>query len=85
MQAVLTLQADMNAITKLKEIGWGPVRLAEALTELDRERKLTSQAISQWQKVPAGRVLQVEGLTGLSRHELRPDVFGDAPKKEQAA
>lgn len=79
LQAVLTVQAKMTtAIEKLKEIGWGPVRLSDALTQLDEERKLTSQAISQWKKVPAGRVLQVEALTGLSRHELRPDVFGVA-------
>lgn len=67
-----------STLEKLKELGWGPVRLSDALTQLDQERKLSSQAISQWKKVPAGRVLQVEALTGLSRHEMRPDVFGEA-------
>lgn len=67
-----------TAIEKLKAEGWGPVRLAAALTDLDGERKLTSQAISQWKKVPAGRALQVEAVTGISRHELRPDIFGEA-------
>ncbi len=37
-------------------------------------------AISQWTKVPAERVLAVEEFTGLSRHDLRPDLFGPAPK-----
>ncbi|PZP64983.1 MAG: hypothetical protein DI604_25710, partial [Delftia acidovorans] len=32
--------------------------------------------VSQWKKVPAERVLEVERVTGISRHELRPDVFG---------
>lgn len=42
-------------------------------------------ALSQWQQVPADKVLMVEQLTGLSRHELRPDVFGPAPAKASAA
>jgi DNA-binding transcriptional regulator YdaS (Cro superfamily) len=67
-----------STLEKLKELGWGPVRLSKAITRLDEERKLTSQAISQWEKVPAGRVLQVEAVTGLSRHDLRPDIFGEA-------
>lgn len=27
-------------------------------------------------KVPADRVLEIERLTDVSRHELRPDIFG---------
>ena len=42
----------------------------------------TPQAISQWRRVPALRVLQVEKLTGVSRHELRPDIY---PREEVAA
>jgi len=30
-------------------------------------------------QVPATRVVDIEALTGVSRHALRPDVFGDAP------
>lgn len=43
--------------------------------------------ISQWRekKVPAERVLAVEEKTGLSRHDLRPDIFGPSPKKRRAA
>ena len=41
--------------------------------------------ISQWHQVPAERVLDVERETGLSRYELRPDVFGPAPKKTRKA
>lgn len=29
-------------------------------------------------KVPANKVLEVEALTGISRHALRPDIFGKA-------
>ncbi|MDK4703873.1 Cro/CI family transcriptional regulator [Rhizobium sp. CNPSo 4062] len=57
-------------IAKLK--AGGPAALAKALGGV------TSQAVSQWKKVPAERVLDVERITGISRHELRPDVFGSA-------
>lgn len=36
---------------------------------------ITSQAISQWKRVPAERVLDVERVTGISRHDLRPDLY----------
>ncbi len=31
-------------------------------------------------RVPANKVLEVEAVTGISRHELRPDIFGPAPE-----
>lgn len=37
---------------------------------------IRSQACSNWDVVPADRVLEIERITGISRHELRPDVFG---------
>lgn len=46
---------------------------------------ITPQAISQWKKVPADRVLDVERVTGISRHELRPDIFGPPPSQEGRA
>jgi len=41
-----------------------------------------SNVISMWRlrgQVPADKVLQVEAVSGVSRHVLRPDIFGDAP------
>ena len=44
--------------------------------------------ISQWVtgrlKVAARHCLAIEAATGVSRHELRPDVFGPAPEGEAA-
>lgn len=37
-------------------------------------------ALSQWDRVPAERVLDVERITGISRHDLRPDIYGVAPE-----
>jgi len=36
---------------------------------------VTKQAISQWDEVPPLRVLAVERVSGVSRHELRPDLY----------
>jgi DNA-binding transcriptional regulator YdaS (Cro superfamily) len=44
---------------------------------LAAECKITHGAISQWDRIPAERVLEVERITGISRHELRPDIFGE--------
>lgn len=32
--------------------------------------------------VPADKVLVIEEHTGISRHELRPDVFGESKKED---
>lgn len=56
-------------------------RLAETLGVLPG-------AISQWTQVPHDRVLEVERITGISRHELRPDlsrIFVENDEKAGAA
>lgn len=50
----------------------GPARAAEALGE-------SAATIGMWKlrnRCPADKVLTVEAATGISRHELRPDIFG---------
>jgi DNA-binding transcriptional regulator YdaS (Cro superfamily) len=50
---------------------------------------ITPGAISQWDRVPAERVLEVEKATGIPRQVLRPDVYGPPdtgpPSSEEAA
>jgi len=46
---------------------------------------ITPQAISQWERVPLNRVFDVERVTGVSRHLLRPDFFGFKASEEQGA
>jgi len=48
-------------------------------TQLATGNAVTRVAVYKWlraRKIPAERVLRVEELTGISRHDLRPDVFG---------
>lgn len=48
-----------------------------------RHCKVQPQAVTHWirkGRVPPEHVLAVEELTGVSRHELREDVFGPPPE-----
>ncbi|MFG1238029.1 Cro/CI family transcriptional regulator [Xanthobacter autotrophicus DSM 597] len=47
--------------------------------ELARRLNVRRQAIYQWREVPPLRVLEIERVTGISRHVLRPDLYGPAP------
>ena len=49
------------------------------LQPVSKALKITPQAISQWDRVPAERVLALERITGVSRYSLRPDIYGERP------
>lgn len=57
-------------------------RAAGSIVKLAERLDITPQAIYQWDRVPANRVLEVERAVGrkVTRHEMRPDIFGEAPK-----
>jgi DNA-binding transcriptional regulator YdaS (Cro superfamily) len=65
-----------QACEDAKRRAGGPGALARALEELGE--KITPQAVSLWKIVPPKQVLKVEAITGISKHELRPDIFGPA-------
>lgn len=44
---------------------------------------ICKQAISRWFRVPLDRVREVEAITGIPAHEIRPDTF--RPPEETAA
>lgn len=44
-------------------------------TALARALKTTRQNVNQWRRVPQKWVPKVERITGIPRHELRPDLF----------
>lgn len=51
------------------------ITLAGGLTKLAASLHITKQAIAQWDEVPPLRVLEVERASGVSRHDLRPDLY----------
>ena len=63
----------IDALKRARAEAGGASAIARALG-------LTPQAVLQWEVVPAERVLDVERVSGVSRYELRPDVFGVAPE-----
>lgn len=60
--------AMSDPIENLRNSGFTPARLAGLMSNI------TPQAISQWKQVPVERVIEVERVTGISRHILRPDL-----------
>lgn len=60
------------------------IKAVGGLTELAAPLGITAQAISQWDEVPPLRVLAVERASGVSRHELRPDLYPLEPVEVRA-
>ena len=48
---------------------------AGGLTKLAASVGVSKQAVAQWEEVPPLRVLAVEAASGVSRNELRPDLY----------
>ncbi len=53
------------------------IRAAGGITELARRIGISQPSVSNWSRVPAGRVLSVEAATGVARVILRPDLYGE--------
>jgi DNA-binding transcriptional regulator YdaS (Cro superfamily) len=54
------------------------IQSAGSQDKLALEIGVTQQAIAWWLRhgrLPAERVLEVERVTGVSRHDLRPDIY----------
>lgn len=69
---------DTSVEAIIKDLG-GPTKAALAFGIQN------PSVVMNWRtrgRVPADKVLDVEAATGISRHDLRPDIFGPAPKPE---
>jgi TorA maturation chaperone TorD len=53
------------------------IRAAGGITELARRIGISQPSVSNWERVPAERVLSVEAATGVIRSVLRPDLYTD--------
>jgi DNA-binding transcriptional regulator YdaS (Cro superfamily) len=61
----------MNPIERAVEAAGGAKALAKKF-------EISRQAVEKWiekKSVPAERVLEIEAASGISRHELRPDLY----------
>jgi TorA maturation chaperone TorD len=53
------------------------IRAVGGVTELARRIGISQPSVSNWTKVPAERVLQVENASGIARTILRPDLYAE--------
>ena len=62
------------------------IELLGGARQIAKELDVTTQAVYQWKRIPAEHVLKIEGMLSrvgvwaddkISRHELRPDIFGE--------
>ena len=53
------------------------IQVAGGQAELARRIGITQPSVANWSRVPAERVIAVEAVTGISRLELRPDLYSE--------
>lgn len=51
------------------------IKVVGTRAELARRLGITPQALSNWQRVPTARIIDVERVTGVPREQLRPDLY----------
>ena len=54
------------------------IRAAGGVSELARQLGISQPSVSNWDRIPAERVLTVEAATGVSRKVLRPDLYQES-------
>jgi len=54
------------------------IKAAGSISALARKLNIKRQAVAQWNAIPLERVVDVEKATGVSRRELRPDLWDEA-------
>jgi TorA maturation chaperone TorD len=63
------------------------IRAAGGISELARRIGISQPSVSNWERIPAERVLSVEAATGIGRGVLRPDLYAvqASPRDEEDA
>jgi DNA-binding transcriptional regulator YdaS (Cro superfamily) len=51
------------------------IEAAGSVTALAKLIGMSQQALSEWRRVPAHRIRQIEAATGIAREQLRPDLY----------
>ena len=53
------------------------------VSELARRIGIAQPSVSNWSRIPANRVVEVEAATGVARVILRPDLYSEGPVPEE--
>jgi TorA maturation chaperone TorD len=54
------------------------IDVAGGVAQLARKIGIAQPSVSNWNRVPAARMIAVEAATGISRQELRPDLYRES-------
>ena len=57
------------------------IQAVGGVSELARRIGISQPSVSNWDKIPAERVLAVEAATGVERMRLRPDLYQSSPAR----
>src|SRR4051794_30737224 len=57
---------------------------AGGIAKLARKIGIAQPSVSNWDRVPAQRVIAVEAATGVARQQLRPDLYGESAVEDHA-
>ncbi len=60
------------------------IQAVGGVSELARRIGISQPSVSNWDKVPAERVLAVEAATGVERMRLRPDLYREQPRQSRS-
>lgn len=75
---------EFSTMSDRKEALDRAIKAVGGLAGLATPLGISMQAISQWEEVPPLRVLAVERVSGISRHDLRPDLYPREPAEARA-
>lgn len=70
---------------QLNQVADEAIKRAGGPSAVAREFGISPQAVGQWERIPAERVLVLERLSGVPRHLLRPDIYPAPAEPERAA
>lgn len=59
------------------------IRAVGGISELARRLGISQPSVSNWDRIPAERVISVEAATGIARAVLRPDLFTAASMQQR--
>lgn len=55
------------------------------MAKIARELGITRAAVGKWDCVPGDELVEIERITGIPRHKLRPDLFGPYVRRSSKA
>ena len=69
----------MDVIVKYLMENKGDQQTPGAAYHIAKALGISKQAVFHWERVPEKHVIDVEEITGIPRHVLRPDLYSENP------